>query len=95
MDAMKLLEQLRAEKEGLEATIRTLEARLGADSHGPASRGVNVPNRHGRVMSAAAKAAMSKKLKQVWAAKKRAQASRSAAAKKRAGAKLKAAPKAA
>lgn len=79
MDTRQLLEQLRKERDELSATISVLERRTGEVSVG----GSRKPKKHGRPMSAAAKLAMSKKLKAVWAAKKKAFASRSKAAKAR------------
>lgn len=79
MDTSTLLNQLRQERAELDATISVLERRAGAVSVG----GSRKPKKHGRPMSAAAKLAMSKKLKAVWAAKKKASAARSKAAKAR------------
>jgi len=81
MDTTTLLNQLRKERDELSATISVLERRAGVSP--AATRRASAPKRHGRVMSAAAKAAMSRKLKAIWAAKKKASAARSKAAKAR------------
>jgi hypothetical protein len=81
LDTRQLLDQLRQERAELDATIRVLERHTGSTPARAASAAK--PKRHGRVMSAAAKAAMSRKLKAIWAAKKKASAARSKAAKAR------------
>jgi len=83
MDSKTLLEQLRSERAELDATITVLEKRFGVQGAVPRTRKSTGPKRHGRVMSAAAKAAMSRKLKAVWAAKKAKAAARSKVAKAR------------
>jgi hypothetical protein len=80
---MNLLQQAIAERDRLNKVIDLLES--GESTTAPVSRTrkSSSPKRHGRVMSAAAKAAMSRKLKAIWAQKKKASAARSKAAKAR------------
>lgn len=87
MDSRTLLEQMKKEHADLGSAIAVLESRIGGSS-APAKRSQSgTVKRHGRVMSAAAKAAMSKRLKQVWAAKRAKAEARSKAAKKAATAR--------
>ena len=76
MDSKTLLEQLKKEHAELGQAISVLERRVGG----------SVPTQHrrthGRVMTAAARKAMSLKLRRVWAAKKKALEARSKASKK-------------
>ena len=83
MDTRTLLEQLRNEHAELGKAIALLERRTGASGSGSQRRAL-APKRHIRLMSATAKAAMSRKLKAVWAAKKKDSATRSKATKARA-----------
>lgn len=87
MDTRQLLDQLRQERAELDATIRVLESRTGVSATVTRRASARKTKPHGRPMSAAARAAMSRKLKQVWAKKKAQIAARSKAAKKAAAAK--------
>lgn len=80
-----LLEQAKLERDRLDKVIAMLEpADLSAIRPVKRGRGWTAqPKRHGRKMSAAAKKAMSLKLKAIWAAKKAKKASRSKAARAR------------
>ena len=74
MDTATLLNSLRKERDELSATIAVLERRMPTSTAGKTKP-------HGRRLSAKARAAMSRKLKQVWAQKRKARAARSKAAK--------------
>jgi hypothetical protein len=88
LDTRQLLDQLRKERDELSATIIVLERRVGTSAPASSTRGSSVaPKPHGRMMSAADKAAMSRKLKAVWAAKRAKAGARSRAAKKAAAAR--------
>lgn len=70
MDSLTLLSQLRAERSELDVTIRTLESRLGSRaSMRIITAASGTPKRKGHVWSAAARKAMSAKLRASWKAR--------------------------
>lgn len=85
MDAVKLLESLKAERSQLDVLIEGVQRRLGASQSAPKVQGAVKAQvrRHGRVWTSSMRAAMSKRLKAVIAQKKRAAEARSKAAKAR------------
>jgi hypothetical protein len=80
MDANQLLADLRQERSVLDAAVQLLESRLGSPK-APRTRGTGSKKKHARKFSAAARKAMSLRLKAVWAAKKAKKEARSKAAK--------------
>jgi hypothetical protein len=83
MDARAFLDQLLKERSELDSLIAGVQKRLGgSQSHASAKASPKGAAKHGRTWSPAARAAMSRKLKQVIAQKKHAAEARSRAAKK-------------
>jgi hypothetical protein len=74
-----ILSLLKAERTRIEKAIALFEPQTSTPAVQPPA---GKPRRHGRHMSAASRAAMSKKLKAIWAAKKAKKAARKTAAKK-------------
>jgi hypothetical protein len=75
MDERQYLAQLVKERDDLNTLITALQQRLGASHSAPKAKGA--PKPHGSVWTPARRAAMSKKLKSVLAAKRKAAAARS------------------
>jgi len=69
MDVATLLKSLEGERDALDATIKTLRARIGGSQTHAKPQGA--PKPHGSVWTPAKRLAMSKKLKAVLAAKKK------------------------
>jgi hypothetical protein len=79
MDTSKLLDQLKAERAGLDNLIEGLTARLGASKSAPKAQGG--VKRHGRHWTPQMRAQMSKRIKAAIAAKRAKKAARKPKAK--------------